>query len=157
MNYIYPFILALHSSWRWVALLVLIVSLIRFGFMKKKKLGFSGLDGFLKNSVVISFWIQSILGFMLYSLSPITQHFLQHFSTAVHLRQIRFFGMEHSSMMLAATILLTVGSGKCKNADTDDRRFKILLIWFGIALLIILSSIPWAFSPFTSRPGLRSF
>ncbi|WP_294347034.1 hypothetical protein [Sphingobacterium sp.] len=157
MNYIYPFILAMHSLWRWEVLIVLTISLVNFFYKRKKELPFSPTDQFLVKITVSSFYIQLVLGFSLYVLSPITQYFLQHFDEAVHLRQIRFFGMEHSSMMIIAAICLTLGALKSKNADTNDRRFKILLIWFGLALLIVLSSIPWEFSPLTSRPSFRSF
>ena len=157
MTSIYAFILALHSTWRWVVLITLMVSLFRFAYQKKKGLSFTPTDSFLKKAVIIAFYMQALMGIILYTLSPITQYFLTHFDTAVHLRQIRFFGMEHSSMMILAAIFLLIGSLKSKNADTDDRRFKILLIWFGLALLIVLSSIPWEFSPLTSRPSFRSF
>ena len=157
LNYFYPFILAMHSLWRWEVLIILTISLSIYFYKKKKQLPFSPIDQLLLKTTVISFYIQLVLGFSLYLLSPITQYFMQHFSKAVHLRQIRFFGMEHSSMMIIAAICLTIGALKSKNADTNDRRFKILLIWFGLALLIVLSSIPWEFSPLTSRPSFRSF
>lgn len=157
MDYIYPLTLTLHSFWRWVVLFLLVLSLIRFWYKRTAQLTFTPTDRLLKKAAVIAFYIQTIFGLVLYVLSPITHYFLQHFHTAVHLRQIRFFGMEHSSMMVTAAILFTVGSMKSKNADTDDRRFKILLIWFGLALLIVLSSIPWEVSPLTSRPSFRSF
>ncbi|HAF36456.1 MULTISPECIES: hypothetical protein [Sphingobacterium] len=157
MNYIYPFILAMHSLWRWEVLIILAISLSTFFYKKKQQLLFSPIDQFLVKTTVISFYIQLVLGINLYILSPITQYFLRHFDEAVHLRQIRFFSMEHSSMMIMAAICLTLGAHKSKNADTNDRRFKTLLIWFGLALLIILSSIPWEFSPLTSRPSFRSF
>lgn len=157
MTSMYPFILALHSTWRWIVLIIFIGGLLRFAYQKKKHGAFTPIDNFLKNTIVITFYTQALLGIMLYILSPITQYFLAHFNTSVHLRQIRFFGMEHSSMMILAAVFLLTGSLKSKNADTDDRRFNILLIWFGLALLIMLSSIPWEFSPLTSRPSFRSF
>lgn len=157
MNYVYPFILALHSSWRWIVLLIFMGSLLRFAYQKKYRRPFTPIDKFLKKSVVITYYIQVLVGSILYILSPITQYFRTHLDTAVHLRQIRFFGMEHSSMMIVAAFFLLVGSLKSKNADSDDRRFTILLIWFTLALLLMLSSIPWEFSPLTSRPSFRSF
>ncbi len=157
MNHTYPFILAFHSLWRWEVLIILVCSLSIFFYKRKRKLPFSSTDKFLLKATAISFYIQLFLGFILYVSSPITQYFLQHFGESIHLRQIPFFGMEHSSMMIIAAICLTAGMLKSKNADTDDRRFKILLIWFGIAVMIVLSSIPWEFSPLTSRPSFRSF
>lgn len=73
------------------------------------------------------------------------------------MRQIRFFGMEHITMMMIAITLITIGSAKAKRKTTDEAKFKTMAIWFSIALLLILSSIPWSFSPLTSRPLFRSF
>jgi hypothetical protein len=75
----------------------------------------------------------------------------------MHERVIRFFGMEHITMMLIAIILITIGSAKAKRKTTDADKFKTMAIWFTISLMIILSSIPWSFSPLTSRPLFRAF
>jgi len=37
----------------------------------------------------------------------------------------------------------------------DKEKFKIMLLWYGIALIIILIAIPWPFSPLANRPYLR--
>lgn len=73
------------------------------------------------------------------------------------MREIRFFGMEHVFMMLAAIIIMTIGSVKVKRQPTDQLKFKTQLIWFSIGLLIIFTSIPWAFSPLIHRPWIRNF
>jgi hypothetical protein len=44
--------------------------------------------------------IQFLLGVTLYFISPIVNYFLHNFSSAMHERAIRFFGMEHITMML---------------------------------------------------------
>jgi multisubunit Na+/H+ antiporter MnhB subunit len=84
-------------------------------------------------------------------------YFLENFSEAVHMREIRFFGMEHITMMTISIILLTIGSIKVKKKSTDQEKFKTMLIWYSIVLAIIFLSIPWKFSPFTARPYFRFF
>ncbi len=101
--------------------------------------------------------IQLILGVWLYLISPITTFFIHHFADAVHIREIRFFGIEHSSTMLIAVLLITVGSALAKRKKSDRDKFKTIAIWFTIALLLILAAIPWEFSPLVSRPYLRGF
>ena len=101
--------------------------------------------------------IQLIIGLWLYAVSPITNYFINNSQEAIHLREIRFFGMEHSLMMLIAIIVITIGSVKAKRQSTDTEKFKTMAIWFTVGLLIILSSIPWQFSPLTSRPHFRAF
>jgi len=57
----------------------------------------------------------------------------------------RFFAMEHVLMMLIAWLLVHVGRSMTKRPGTDAQKHKRSLIWFGIALLIILAMIPWPF------------
>lgn len=56
----------------------------------------------------------------------------------------RFFIMEHAFMMIAAWILVHVGRVAVKRAS-PDKKHKKMLLFFGLALLIILISIPWPF------------
>jgi len=94
---------------------------------------------------------------MALSHQPYHNVFLHHFAEAVHIWEIRFFGIEHSSTMLIAILLITIGSALAKRKPTDREKFKIIAIWFSIALLLILAAIPWEFSPLVSRPYLRVY
>lgn len=153
----YPIILALHSAVRWLVLASLIFALFRayLGWLTKRE--------FTKSENAVRHWtativeIQFLLGLCLYFISPIVDYFLHHIKLAVHQREIRFFGMEHSLMMLTAVVIIMIGSAKAKRKQTDIQKFKTIAIWFSIGLFIILSSIPWAFSPLTSRPNFRGF
>jgi uncharacterized membrane protein YphA (DoxX/SURF4 family) len=58
---------------------------------------------------------------------------------------MRFFAMEHALMMIIAWLLVHVGRSMVKRADTDAQKHKRTLVFFGIALLIILAMIPWPF------------
>jgi uncharacterized membrane protein len=60
-------------------------------------------------------------------------------------------------MMITAIIIITIGSAKTKRRQTDNEKFKTMAIWFTIGLLIILTSVPWAFWPLVSRPYFRPF
>ncbi|MEI8060191.1 MAG: hypothetical protein WCG67_08540, partial [Ferruginibacter sp.] len=57
----------------------------------------------------------------------------------------RFFSMEHALMMIIAWLLVHVGRSMVKRADTDAQKHKRTLVFFGIAILIILAMIPWPF------------
>jgi len=47
--------------------------------------------------------------------------------------------------MVVAAVLITIGYFRAKKASDDVRKFKALLIIYSIALLLILSAIPWPF------------
>lgn len=153
----YPIILALHSLTRWFVLLSLLFAIYRayYGWFTKKS--FSPFDNAVRHWTATIAHIQLMLGLWLYSISPIVNYFLHNYKDAVTQRQIRFFGMEHSTMMILAIVVITIGSAKAKRKPTDHEKFKTMAIWFTIGLLIILSSIPWSFSPLISRPNFRPF
>lgn len=153
----YLLFLATHSLIRWFVLTSLLFAIFRAyrGWLLKKS--FSRFDNSVRIITATIAHVQLIVGLWLYFISPIVAYFLYNFKLAVHERQIRFFGMEHVTMMLTAIILITIGSYKVKRRQTDLEKFKTMAIWFTIALLIILSSVPWSFSPLVSRPLFRSF
>jgi len=153
----YPILLALHSLTRWLILGSLLFAIFwsyRGWLFNKPYLKF---DNSVRHITATVAHVQLVLGICLYFISPIVAYFLHNFSTAVHERTIRFFGMEHIFMMLIGITVITIGSVKAKRKQTDKEKFKTMAIWFTIALLIILSSIPWSFSPLISRPNFRGF
>ena len=156
-NTMYATLLALHSLTRWLVLAGLIFAIYRGyrGWLLNKP--FLRLDNSTRHITATVAHVQLILGVWLYFISPIVNYFLHNFSTAMHERAIRFFGMEHITMMLIGITVITIGSAKAKRKATDKEKFKTMAIWFTIALLIILSSIPWSFSPLISRPSFRPF
>ncbi|MEO3405185.1 hypothetical protein AAFN85_14855 [Mucilaginibacter sp. CAU 1740] len=153
----YAFILALHSLIRWFVLISLLFALYRAyaGWLGKK--AFSKFDNQVRVITSTIAHIQLTVGVWLYFISPMVNYFLHNFKEAVHNRQIRFFGMEHITMMLIGITLITIASAKAKRKTTDQEKFKAMAIWLTIALLVILSSIPWSFSPLISRPLFRAF
>lgn len=153
----YAFILALHSLIRWFVLASLFFALYRAyaGWLGNK--AYSKFDDRVRVITATIAHIQLTIGLWLYFISPIANYFISHFKEAVHNRQIRFFGMEHITMMLIGITLITIASAKAKRKATGEEKFKTMAIWLTIALLVILSSIPWSFSPLISRPLFRPF
>lgn len=151
----YNTLLALHSLTRWLVLGSLIFALFRAyrGWLFKKP--FSKTDNIVRIVSATVAHVQLVLGLTLYFVSPIVNYFLHNFGIAVRERNIRFFGMEHVTMMLVAITLITIGSVKTKHKPADEQKFKTMAIWYTIAFVIIFLSIPWSFSPFTSRPNFR--
>lgn len=154
----YSTLLSLHSICRWLVLVSLLYAIYR-GFQGwKKGAAFTTSDNILRHTTATVAHVQLLLGLWLYFISPIVDYFLHNFKEAVHERDIRFFGMEHSLMMLIAVVLITMGSALAKRKEKDEEKFKTMAIWYLIGLLVIISSIPWPFSPFgAQRPYFRPF
>ena len=151
----YSILLGLHSGVRWLVLASLIFAIFRayHGWLSQRT--FTWFDHWTRHWTATIAHVQLVFGLWLYFISPITAYFLNHFKDAVHQREFRFFGMEHSLMMILGIIIITIGSASAKRKPTDREKFKTMALWFTAGTLIILSSIPWAFSPFTSRPYFR--
>ncbi len=150
----YSTLLYLHSWNRWLVLLFIVILLIKSYYAWFSKINYKKSDSLLRITTTVICHIQLSLGIYLYCISPITNYFLHNFKEAINLREIRFFGMEHSSMMLLAVIVITIGSSKSKK-QAGLKKHKTISLWFTVGLLIILSSIPWSFSPLISRPLFR--
>lgn len=153
----YSVLLTVHSLVRWLVLISLLVAVFRAwqGWLGKK--AFTKVDNAIRSAAVTTANIQWLLGLTLYFISPVVRYFYNYFKVAVHQREIRFFGMEHITMMIIAVSLITTGSMKAKKKTTDEQKFWAMAIWFTIALVIIFASIPWQWSPFTRRPYFRWF
>ncbi|WP_439697570.1 hypothetical protein ACFGVS_04065 [Mucilaginibacter sp. AW1-7] len=153
----YGTLLALHSLTRWLILITLLFAIFRSyrGWLSGSP--YLKFDNIVRHTTATIAHLQLILGVWLYFISPIVAYFLHHFATAVHERAIRFFGMEHVTMMLIGITLITLGSVKSKRQTNDLKKFKTMAIWLTVALLVILSSVPWSFSPLISRPNFRPF
>src|ERR1043165_6538296 len=103
----YSFLLATHSFIRWLVLTSLLYSIfIAYrGWLFKKS--YTRTDGVVRSVTTTIAHVQLFIGVWLYCISPVVSYFLHNFSTAVHERQIRFFGMEHITMMAIAITVLT--------------------------------------------------
>lgn len=153
----YPTLVALHSWMRWLVLISLLFAIYRAyrGWLGSQM--FTRFDNTVRHTSVTILHLQFLIGLGLYFISPLTDYFMHHFKDAMHERQARFFGLEHISVMLVAVVVTTIGSAKAKRKRSDKQKFKTMAIWFTIGLLLILSSIPWPFSPLISRPWIRGF
>ncbi|ODS79449.1 MAG: hypothetical protein ABS46_15860 [Cytophagaceae bacterium SCN 52-12] len=153
----YDSLLLLHSWWRWAVLASLLIAIAVSLSGLKTGRNFSAADNFTRHSVATVCQIQLLLGIVLYGVSPLTIHFLEHPASAIHEREFRFFGLEHATVMLAAVTVISVGSYKAKRRRTDREKFRAVLTWFLAGLLLVLSSIPWSFWPWVNRPSFRIF
>lgn len=146
-----------HSIVRWLVLISLLWSIFRAYRGMASNLVFSKRDNSIRHWTATIGHIQLLIGILLFTQSPHVQYFWKYTSVAVHNPESLFFGLIHIVLMLAAIVVLTVGSALSKRRLSDRGKFKTMLIWFAIALLLILIAIPWPFSPVAQRPYFRPF
>ena len=153
----YSSLLTLHSWFRWLVLLSLVFAIYKAFTGWKLNKPFTKLDNFTRHTTATIAHLQLALGLTLYFISPIVNYFLHNFREAVHMREIRFFGMEHIVMMTSAITIITIGSIKTKRSTIDQEKFKTMAKWYSIGLLLILASIPWGILFLVNRPLVRMF
>lgn len=148
MSSLYSPLLHTHSMLRWVALILLVIATVKFllGWLGNKS--FSAGDVKLRLFTLISIHLQLVLGLVLYFISPTVQ-FNDHTMSSPTLR---FWSVEHISMMLVSVVLITIGHSRSKKIADGAKQNKTLAIFFGIALVLILAAIPWPFRAEIGRP-----
>jgi hypothetical protein len=138
MNF-YNIVVHAHSGLRWILLLVLVVTIL---LSLKRWLSKSNYQTSDKKWYLLSLifsHIQLIIGLYLYFVSPRVVFNENTMSDA----DIRFYTVEHISINLIAIILITIGYRVTKSIQTDFKKYKRLFWYFFIALVLILSRIPW--------------
>jgi hypothetical protein len=151
----YPLMLVVHSLLRWV---VLAAGLVAFGRalagMRARRPWTAG-DDRAGQVFVGTLDLQLLIGLVLYfGLSPITRAAMQDFGAAMGNSMLRFWAVEHILGMVIAVALAHVGRVRVRKTTDPVRRHKLAAIFFGLALIAILATIPWPGMP-AGRPLFR--
>jgi hypothetical protein len=148
----YLTILAVHSWVRWLVLLPGLLAFVRA--VRGRGSAWTATDDRVGFWFVMLLDLQVLIGLVLYVwLSPITHEALRDFGAAMKSSSLRFWAVEHGFGMLIGLALAHVGRVRIRKADVS-RRHKLAAIFFGLALVAILASIPWPGTP-NARPLLR--
>lgn len=140
----YETFLFIHSWLRWIVLVLALLVIVKsfLGWQGKKTYGKG--DNALSASFVGSLHLQLLIGLVLYFfLSPITTSAFQDFGGAMKAASIRYWAVEHIFVMILAVIIAQIGRTRSKKAGTDVKKFKNATIFYLIALILILSRIPF--------------
>ena len=135
----YAFIQKFHSGWAYLALLLLVITVLNsvLGMVSKKE--FSSKDRTIALLGLIFSHIQLLVGLVLYFISPLGKAGLSEMSNSA----IRLTALEHPLINIIAIVFITIGWSKHKKATTSEAKFKTISIFYGIGLLLILARIPW--------------
>ena len=133
----------LHKMFFYIVFAILVVSTVKFilGWLGKKE--FMPIDKKLATFTVIVVHIQVLIGLGLYFISPLIKSAYQDIGAAMKDASVRFYLVEHMSLMIIGAVLITIGSIKSKKATESQARFKTLALFFSIGFVLVLSRIPW--------------
>ena len=151
---IYAAVLVIHSWLRWLVLLAGIVAFVRAASGAATGRGWTPTDDRAGFWFSIALDVQFLLGLILYVfLSPVTHAAFSNFAGAMKDSVQRFWAVEHIVGMFIAIALVHIGRARARKTDSL-RRHRVAAIFFGLALVVILASIPWPGMPY-GRPLLR--
>lgn len=140
----YPSVQMLHSVLAYAVLALLFVAVLNAlkGFMSKND--YSPRDFKLTLWALIATHTQVVLGLVLYFISPLgIKSFSANGAAVMKDATLRLYAVEHISVMLIAAVILTIGYSKQKRTEDSTTKFKRISIFYGLALVLILSRIPW--------------
>ena len=149
----YSTVLMLHAILRWVVVLAGLLAVVRAlsGTFGRKP--WTGADDGTGRAFVMALDVQFLVGLILYAaLSPITQTAFRDFGAAMRTPALRYWAVEHVTGMVIALALAHIGRARLRRAD-GVARHRTAAVFFGLALLALLASIPWPGMP-NGRPWL---
>lgn len=146
MNYT----LVIHNILRWAVLLFGVWSVLAALGAVISKREYKSIDNKTGLFFMISCDIQLLLGLILYFTGMWFEKVKSGMGAVMKEPAERFFAVEHALMMIIAWLLVHIGRSMVKRGGTDAQKHKRTLIYFGIALLLILAMIPWPFR----QPGI---
>jgi uncharacterized membrane protein HdeD (DUF308 family) len=148
----YSLVLILHSWIRWAALVAGVGATVAAFGDRSPEGGAADRWGF---ALVMALDLQLLLGLLLYfAVSPNMAAIRDHFGEAMQNRGLRFWAVEHVTMMLAAVVLAHVGRVLARKAPTPGAKRSRLLVCFGLSTILMLAGIPWPGLPY-GRPLFR--
>lgn len=137
----YSTVLLLHSWLRWLAVVAGFGATLAAIGKDSRALRRAERWGLI---FMIALDVQVLLGLLLYgTLSPFTAQAMSDFGAAMRDPALRFWAVEHFTLMLSAAVLVHVGRVLARKTAKADKKRKRLLICFGLALLLMLAGIPW--------------
>jgi hypothetical protein len=147
--------LVLHSWLRWVLLLTALVVVVRSATNMGGKAKWSTVDDASSRLFTIALDVQLLLGLLLYFVwSPFVKLAMSDVAGAMRDGDLRFWLVEHLTGMVIVLALAHVGRVKVRRAPDDGSKHRTAVIFFGLALLVMLLSIPWPGMP-SARPLFR--
>lgn len=140
----YDTIKFLHSYWAYLVLLVLIIATVNalVKFFGNKE--FQAFDFRVSLFTLITSHIQLLLGLIFFFVSDYMALISDMgMGSIMGNGDLRSKIIEHPFAMIIAVVLITIGYSKHKKKLTSKPKFKLLAIFYTIALAFVLYMIPW--------------
>src|SRR5688572_453543 len=153
----YSAFLLIHSLLRWVVVLAGLIVIARAVTGISSRRDWRPGDANAVRWFSIALDVQFLIGLLLYVwLSPFIRDAWADMAATMRNAPLRFFAVEHTVGMLIAIALAHVGKSRIAKASDPAQKHKLAVIFFSLAMVAILLSVPWPGTP-GGRPLLRGF
>jgi len=133
----YEIILTAHSWLRWVALIAGVMAIVMTAAAPAR----ADRWGLI---LVSALDLQFLFGLALYVvLSPITKAVFGNFGAAMRDPVLRYWAVEHISLMLFAVVMAHVGRVLARKATSPAAKRKRLLVCFVLSTIAMIAATPW--------------
>lgn len=136
-----------HSIGRWIVLLLLLFAIINSALAGRRP--FIKSDNRLGLLLTIFTDLMLLIGIALYVFGPrgykVFEAYGNNMGAVMKDSAARFYGVEHAVGMLIAIVLIHIGKAQARRPIGDKAKHRRTLLFYLLALLIILVSIPWPF------------
>lgn len=141
-------ILILHSLLRWVAIAFGLVAIGRAAAgLTKTPATWIESDAKFSRLFAISLDVQMLLGILMYfKFSTITTSAFQNMGEAMGNSVVRFWIVEHPTIMLVALVFAHIGVARARKMVNPNGKHRTTLIFQGISLALILygTTLTWS-------------
>ena len=141
----YTTIQYLHSYWAYLVVLVVTLATINAlaGYFTKREYGPK--DFRISLFALIVTHLQLLIGLILYFVSPLGLSAISSNGMGAVMKDsvLRLNAVEHPLIMILVVVFITIGYSKHKKKLISHPKFKTLTIFYTIALILMLSRIPW--------------
>jgi heme A synthase len=140
----YQALQTVHSYWAYLVVLVLTLATFNAIIKTLGKKYFGPQDFRISLFTLIVSHMQLLIGLIIYFVSPYFSAFSEvGMKGVMNDSVLRLYLIEHPLTMIIAIVLITVGYSKHKNKLVSNKKFRTIAIFYSLALLLILSRIPW--------------
>lgn len=141
----YQVMVHIHSVGRYVVILLLLFAILNSLIAGKRP--YIRTDNRLGLILTIASDLMLLIGIYLWAVGPWGLKLIQNNGMGNVMKNAsqRFFAVEHMVGMLIAIVLIHIGKAQGRKAISDRAKHRRTMIFYLIALLIILLSIPWPF------------
>ncbi|GAB2986602.1 cytochrome B [Mucilaginibacter puniceus] len=133
----YTIINHLHSGFRYIVLVLLILAIIQSLLGAVNKSPYTEFNRKVNMFAMISAHTQLLIGIILYIISPMVQFTGETMKNPT----LRYFAVEHWFGMIIAIALITIGHSKSKKIALPQIKHRTIGIYYAIALTVVVGTL----------------